>query len=229
MQPVHPALFFRKIKMVHPVFCFFYKSRYFAPMFTGIIEALGTVESVERSGSNTTFCISSPISSELKTDQSVAHSGVCLTVEEVLNNRHRVTAIDETLKKTNLETWTIGTMINLERCLAMNGRLDGHIVQGHVDTTAICTSVKDSNGSWEYRFIFPEKFAALVIEKGSVSLNGISLTIFDVDVHSFSVAIIPYTYAHTNIQQIEEKSLVNIEFDMIGKYVNRLSFLDKCP
>ena len=198
-------------------------------MFTGIIEALGTVESIEQSGSNTTFRIASPISFELKVDQSIAHSGVCLTVEEVLNNKHRVTAIEETIKKTNLETWQVGTIVNLERCLAMNGRLDGHIVQGHVDTTAICTSKKDSKGSWEYRFVFPEKFAALIIEKGSISLNGISLTIFDLDVHSFSVAIIPYTYAHTNIQQIEEGSLVNIEFDMIGKYVNRLSSLDKCP
>ena len=198
-------------------------------MFTGIIEALGVVESIEQSGSNTTIWIASPISSELKVDQSIAHSGVCLTVEEILGNKHRVTAIEETIKKTNLETWQMGTMVNLERCLAINGRLDGHMVQGHVDTTAICTSKKDSNGSWEYRFVFPEKFAALVIEKGSVSLNGTSLTIFDVDVHSFSVAIIPYTYQHTNISEVEEQSLVNIEFDMIGKYVNRMSSLDKCP
>ena len=133
------------------------------------------------------------------------------------------------MKKTNLETWKTGTLINLERCLQMNGRLDGHIVQGHVDTTAICTAKKDINGSWEYSFVFPEKFAALVIEKGSISLNGISLTIFNVDVHTFSVAIIPYTFEHTNIQQIEDGSLVNIEFDMIGKYVNRMSSIDKCP
>ena len=198
-------------------------------MFTGIIEALGKVESIQRSGTNTTFWIRSPISTELKVDQSLSHSGVCLTVEEVQENRHRVTAIDETMNKTNLEIWQTDTLVNLERCLQMNGRLDGHIVQGHVDTTAICTGKKDSNGSWEYSFVFPEKFAALVIEKGSISLNGISLTIFNVDVHTFSVAIIPYTYEYTNIRQVEEGSLVNIEFDMIGKYVNKMSSIDKCP
>lgn len=198
-------------------------------MFTGIIEGLGTLESIEQSGNNTTFWIASPISSFLKVDQSLSHSGVCLTVEEVQANRHRITAIDETMKKTNLETWQTGTLVNLERCLQMNGRLDGHIVQGHVDTTAICTGIKDSNGSWEYSFVFPEKFSTLVIEKGSISLNGVSLTIFNVDVHTFSVAIIPYTYEHTNIRQIETGGLVNIEFDMIGKYVNRMASPDKCP
>jgi len=196
-------------------------------MFTGIIEAFGVVHSIEKQGTNRTFWISSPISAELKIDQSVAHSGVCLTVEAVTDGMHRVTAIEETLKKTNLFSWKEGSLVNLERCLQMNGRLDGHIVQGHADTTATCTEKKDVNGSWEFRFTFPAQFSALVIEKGSISLNGISLTVFNVDETAFSVAIIPYTYTHTNIQQVEEGSTVNIEFDMIGKYVNRMTALQK--
>ncbi len=196
-------------------------------MFTGIIEAFGIIHSIEREGTNATFRISSPISDELKADQSVSHNGVCLTVEDVKEGVHSVTAIEETLKKTNLLAWEEGTLVNLERCMIMNGRIDGHIVQGHVDTTAICTEKKDADGSWEFRFQFPQQFAALVIEKGSVSLNGISLTVFNVDNSSLSVAIIPYTYSHTNIQQVKEGSTVNIEFDMIGKYVNRMLALPK--
>jgi riboflavin synthase len=191
-------------------------------MFTGIIEAFGTVNSVEKHGTNSTFWISSPISEQLKIDQSVSHNGVCLTIEEVSDGRHRVTAIEETLKKTNLGDWEQGVLVNLERCMTFNGRIDGHIVQGHVDATAVCITKKDANGSWEFKFRFPEKYSALVIEKGSISLNGISLTVFDVTVNTFSVAIIPYTYAHTNIQQVEEGDTANIEFDMIGKYVNRM-------
>jgi len=196
-------------------------------MFTGIIEAFGIIHSINRQGTNATFRISSTISNELKVDQSVSHNGVCLTVEDVKEGVHSVTAIEETLKKTNLLAWEEGTLVNLERCMMMNGRIDGHIVQGHVDTTARCTEKKDADGSWEYRFQFPQQFSALVIEKGSVSLNGISLTVFDVDDSSFSVAIIPYTYSHTNIQQVKEGSTVNIEFDMIGKYVNRMLALPK--
>jgi riboflavin synthase len=196
-------------------------------MFTGIIEAFGIVHSIEKQGTNNSFWISSPISDELKIDQSVSHNGVCLTVEEVKDGRHRVTAIEETLKKTNLADWQHGTLVNIERCMTFNGRIDGHIVQGHVDTTAICVEKKDASGSWEFRFRFPQEFAALVIEKGSISLNGISLTVFNVDASSFSVAIIPYTYTHTNIQQVEAGSTVNIEFDMIGKYVNRMLALQK--
>ncbi len=196
-------------------------------MFTGIIEAFGIIHSIENQGTNTTFWISSPISDELKTDQSVSHNGVCLTVEEVKQGHHKVTAIEETLKKTNISAWQEGTLVNLERCLAMNGRLDGHIVQGHVDTTAECIEKKDADGSWEFRFAFPAEFGALVIEKGSISLNGTSLTVFNVDANSFSVAIIPYTYTHTNIQQVKEGSTVNIEFDMIGKYVTRMLALQK--
>lgn len=196
-------------------------------MFTGIIEAFGTIHSVEKQGTNAAFWVSSPVSDELKTDQSVSHNGVCLTVEEVNEGKHKVTAIEETLKKTNLSAWKEGTLVNLERCMTMNGRIDGHIVQGHVDTTAICKEKKDVDGSWEFRFQFPQQFAALVIDKGSISINGISLTVFNVDDNSFSVAIIPYTYSHTNIQQVKEGSLVNIEFDMIGKYVNRMLALPK--
>ena len=196
-------------------------------MFTGIIEAFGIVKSIENEGTNSTFLISSPISDELKVDQSVSHNGVCLTVEDTKEGIHRVTAIEETLKKTNLWSWQEGTLVNLERCMTMNGRIDGHIVQGHVDTTATCVEKKDADGSWEFRFEFPQEFASLVIEKGSISLNGISLTVFNVGNNSFSVAIIPYTYAHTNIQQIKEGSTVNIEFDMIGKYVNRILSLPK--
>lgn len=190
-------------------------------MFTGIIEEKGIVTEIISTGTNKTFWIASPISDELKIDQSVAHSGVCLTVEEISNGRHRVTAIGETLKKTNLDNWEKNTVINIERCLQMNERLDGHLVQGHVDAVATCRDVLEKNGSWEYTFQFDSKFAALVIEKGSISLNGISLTIFNVKENRFSVAIIPYTYEHTNMQNLKKGDEINIEFDMIGKYVNR--------
>ena len=191
-------------------------------MFTGIIECLGTVETITASGSNKTFWISSPLSHELKIDQSVSHDGVCLTVEEIQNGRHRITAIDETLQKSNLNLWQVGTVVNMERCMQMNGRLDGHIVQGHVDATAACVSRLDANGSWQFRFSFDKKFASLVIEKGSIAINGISLTVFDVSMNEFSVAIIPYTFAYTNMQHLQPGMPVNIEFDMIGKYVNRI-------
>ncbi len=197
------------------------KQEYFAAMFTGIIEASGIVKELNSNGSNKTFWIESPISKELKIDQSISHNGVCLTVEETKGNMHRVTAIAETLQKSNLGELKMGDTVNLERCMQMNGRIDGHIVQGHVDATANCISKKDMNGSWEYRFQFPAQFKGLVIEKGSISLNGISLTIFNVDENEFSVAIIPYTYEHTNIQFINKGNSVNIEFDMIGKYVQR--------
>jgi riboflavin synthase len=191
-------------------------------MFTGIIESLGRVNAIESKGTNKTFWIASPISHELKVDQSISHNGVCLTVEEQKDNLHRVTAIEETLEKSNLSQWQPGDLINLERCLVMNGRLDGHIVQGHVDTTADCIDRKDLQGSWEFRFEFPKKFSGLVIEKGSICLNGISLTIFNVKKARFDIAVIPYTFEHTNIQSVNPGSKVNLEFDMIGKYVARL-------
>lgn len=196
-------------------------------MFTGIIETVGTIEQVQTAGTNKTYWISSPLSGEFKVDQSVSHNGVCLTVEEIRGNRHRVTAIAETLQKSDLSHWKTGDLVNIERCMLMNGRLDGHIVQGHVDTTAICIDKKALEGSWEFRFRFPEQFGALVIEKGSISLNGISLTIFNVTDNEFSVAIIPYTYEHTNIKMIEPSVMVNIEFDIMGKYVNRILSLNK--
>jgi len=191
-------------------------------MFTGIIESLGTVRSVETRGTNKTFWINSPLSQELKIDQSLSHNGVCLTVEEVKEGLHRVTAIEETLKKTNIGGWKDGDLVNLERCLIMNGRLDGHIVQGHVDATATCRERRDLDGSWEFRFEFPRTFSHLVIEKGSICLNGISLTIFNVKKKHFDIAVIPYTFEHTNIRHVLPGSKVNLEFDIVGKYVSRL-------
>jgi len=191
-------------------------------MFTGIIESLGTIVSQEQKGSNISFWVSSSISEELKIDQSVSHEGVCLTVDELSPGHHRVTAIAETLEKTNLKSWQTGTTVNLERCMLMNGRLDGHIVQGHVDCTASCIEATELDGSWEYRFRIPESLAHLVIEKGSVAINGTSLTCFAVDSNSFKVAIIPYTYTHTSIQQVKKGTPVNIEFDILGKYIERM-------
>jgi riboflavin synthase len=190
-------------------------------MFTGIVETVGTIKQVSVDGSNKTFFIESGISDELRPDQSVSHSGACLTVEEVIGNTHRVTAIDETLKKTNLGNWQLGDLVNLERSLKMYSRLDGHLVQGHVDSTAKCVKRVEKEGSWEYEFTFPKKFGGLIIEKGSVCVNGISLTAFNVKRKSFTVAIIPYTFEHTNIKSVHEGQVVNIEFDMIGKYVLR--------
>ncbi len=190
-------------------------------MFTGIIESKGIVKAVISNGSNRIFWVESPISTQFKIDQSVSHSGVCLTVEEIIGNTHRVTAIDETLQKTNLFQWKQGTTINLERCLQLNDRLDGHIVQGHVDTPGTCIKRKEKDGSWEFEFEFPKKFAELVIEKGSVCVNGVSLTAFDVKKRSFQVAVIPYTFEHTNINMVQEGDVVNLEFDMIGKYLSR--------
>ncbi|MEI6586779.1 MAG: riboflavin synthase [Sediminibacterium sp.] len=190
-------------------------------MFTGIIESTGKVISIEKQGTNTSFWIASLISSELKIDQSLSHEGVCLTVEAIENGQHKVTAIEETLRKTNLSGWIVGNSLNLERCLVMNGRLDGHIVQGHVDATGICTQITTLEGSWEYRFSFPESFKHLIIEKGSIAVNGTSLTCFDVTNNAFSVAIIPYTFEHTSIHQLQIGSIVNLEFDILGKYVQR--------
>ncbi|HMO60970.1 MAG TPA: riboflavin synthase [Ferruginibacter sp.] len=192
-------------------------------MFTGIVETTGLITGISTAGSNRSFWIQSPISDALKVDQSVAHEGVCLTVEEVKNGTHRVTAIAETLAKTNLAEWHQGGLVNLERCMPINGRLDGHIVQGHVDTTAICTGVDHKNGSWQYSFEFDPAFTHLVIEKGSIAVNGTSLTLFNVGKNNFTVAIIPYTYEHTSIRHLKQGDTVNIEFDIIGKYVSRMT------
>jgi riboflavin synthase len=190
-------------------------------MFTGIIETTGIIRQLFADGSNKTFFIESAISNELRADQSVSHSGVCLTVEEVIGSTHRVTAIDETLKKTNLGNWQVGDPVNLERSLKMYSRLDGHLVQGHVDAVAKCVHRVEKEGSWEYGFTFPKKFGGLIVEKGSVCIDGISLTAFEVKRKSFNVAIIPYTFEHTNIKSVTEGQIVNIEFDLIGKYVLR--------
>lgn len=196
-------------------------------MFTGIIENLGKVTKTETKGTNKTFWIVSPLSSSFQVDQSIAHDGVCLTVEEVRDNNHRVTAVAETLEKTNLKQWQEGKAVNLERSLLPINRLDGHFVQGHVDTTAVCEKIKNKDGSHVFEFSFPKKYAALVIEKGSVCLNGISLTAFDVKKDSFRVAIIPYTFQHTNLQYLKESQTVNLEFDLIGKYILRKLSLEK--
>lgn len=190
-------------------------------MFTGIIESTGKIESIENQGSNRIFWINSPISEQLKIDQSVSHDGVCLTVDALKQGSHRVTAIEETLRKTNLNEWKAGNEVNVERCMQMNGRLDGHIVQGHVDSTAVCTDTKTFEGSYEYTFEFSDEFSALVIEKGSITVNGTSLTCFNIGRNTFTVAIIPYTYEHTNIKSVTKGSVVNIEFDVIGKYIQR--------
>lgn len=196
-------------------------------MFTGIIESLGVIKEIATSGTNKTFWIESPLSSSFKIDQSVAHNGVCLTVEDVQENLHRVTAVEETLNKTDLNQWQRGTHINIERSLLPTNRLDGHFVQGHVDTASVCKKIKDKEGSYEFEFEFPKKFAELVIEKGSICINGISLTAFDVKKHSFKVAIIPFTFEHTNLQFVKEGDSVNLEFDMIGKYILRKLTLEK--
>jgi len=190
-------------------------------MFTGIIEAMGLITKITESGTNRTFIIESAMANQLKIDQSIAHNGVCLTIESTDQNSYQVTAIHETLTKTTLGSWKTGQSINLEQCLQWNGRLDGHLVQGHVDTIATCISKKAMNGSWEFRFQFPKSFAPLIIEKGSICLDGISLTIFNINDYEFSVAIIPYTFEHTNLQNLLVDNLVNIEFDIIGKYMSR--------
>ncbi|MDB5199837.1 MAG: riboflavin synthase, partial [Chitinophagaceae bacterium] len=187
-------------------------------MFTGIIEGLGRIINIEISGSNKTFWIESAISNQLKIDESVSHDGVCLTIEEIKDSAHKVTAIKETLDKTSLDEWNTGDIVNLERSLHMNGRIDGHIVQGHVDSTAVCIDKKVLKGSTEYTFRFKKKFAALIIEKGSVCVNGISLTAFNVGKNKFTVAIIPYTIEHTNLAFLQEDATVNVEFDILGKY-----------
>jgi riboflavin synthase len=191
-------------------------------MFTGIIENTGIISEVISSGTNKTFWVESPLFTELKPDQSLSHNGVCLTVEEIGTGKHRVTAIEETLRKTNLGDWIPGSMVNLERCMQLNGRLDGHIVQGHADCTGTCLFVDAREGSWEYTFSFPKSFASLVIEKGSITVNGISLTVFNVEADRFTVAIIPYTYHHTNMSQVTPGHQVNLEFDVVGKYVQRM-------
>ncbi|GAB1395371.1 MAG TPA: riboflavin synthase [Saprospiraceae bacterium] len=190
-------------------------------MFTGIIESTGSVEEIIREQSNVHFLIASNISAQLKVDQSVSHNGVCLTVIEVGEYAHRVTAVQETLNRTSLGQWQTGGLVNLERCLQMGGRLDGHIVQGHVDTVAECVYVNDKNGSHEFGFSFDERFAHLLVPKGSVCINGVSLTVNEPTLKQFHVDIIPYTFENTAFRTLKAGDLVNIEFDIIGKYLAR--------
>lgn len=194
-------------------------------MFTGIIETLGVVKDIKKEQSNLHFYIESPISNELKIDQSVAHNGVCLTVVEIANNVHKVTAIDETLRKTNLGFLQIGDIVNLERCMPANGRFDGHIVQGHVDQTATCIEKTDQQGSWLFTFQYDTSTNNITVEKGSITVNGISLTVVNSQKDKFSVAIIPYTIEHTNLKFVEEGDIVNLEFDIVGKYVSKIMAL----
>jgi len=191
-------------------------------MFTGIIETTGRVYNLKREQDNLQIIIESNLSNELKIDQSVSHNGVCLTVVALAEGTHTVTAVSETLNKSNLGKLKEGDLVNLERCMQMNGRLDGHIVQGHVDQTGICTGLIDMNGSWEYTFSYDAASGNITVEKGSICVNGISLTVINSKENYFSVAIIPYTYEHTNMQKVKIGDTVNLEFDIIGKYVARL-------
>ena len=191
-------------------------------MFTGIIEDLGAVSHLKKEGENLHITIKSNIGQELKVDQSVAHNGVCLTVTNVANGEYTITAIKETLSKTNLAALEIGDEINLERAMKLGDRLDGHIVQGHVDQVGVCKSIIKEEGSWVYSFEYDKAPKNLTIEKGSITVNGVSLTVVDSGVNTFSVAIIPYTYNHTNFNSIKVGDIVNLEFDVLGKYIQKL-------
>ena len=191
-------------------------------MFTGIIEGFGEVKNLIRENENLHITMESDLTPELKIDQSVAHNGVCLTVIALGEGTHTVTAIQETLSVTALNTWKKGSFVNLERCVALNGRLDGHLVQGHVDTVATCTSINEQNGSWLFEFAYPEHAGHVTVPKGSITVNGTSLTVVKSEPGLFSVAIIPYTFEHTVFKFLQTNEQVNIEFDIIGKYVARL-------
>jgi riboflavin synthase len=191
-------------------------------MFTGIIETMGTITRIEREGGNVHYSLSSNITHELKIDQSLAHNGVCLTVVAIDGDQYTVTAIQETLDKTALKQWAVGDKINLERAMRLGDRLDGHLVQGHVDEVATCISIEDQDGSWLYRFRYSEDSKNMTIEKGSICVNGTSLTVVGSAPHAFGVAIIPYTYEHTVFHQLQKGDLVNIEFDMVGKYIAKM-------
>jgi len=197
-------------------------------MFSGIVEGIATVVDLVKDQDNLHITMECPFASELKIDQSIAHNGVCLTVVKLSGNTYTVTAIQETLKKTNLGLFQIGDKINVERSMMMNGRLDGHIVQGHVDQTAICKEVKEAEGSWYYTFEFtPIQSDYFTVEKGSICVNGVSLTVVNSQKTSFQVAIIPFTYTHTNFHTFKEGSIVNLEFDILGKYIARYLQLQK--
>lgn len=192
-------------------------------MFTGIIEAFGTIRNITQDGTNVHFDIDSTLAIELKIDQSLAHDGVCLTVVQTSPDSYRVTAIDETIQKTNLSQWKVGKKVNLERCMPANGRFDGHIVQGHVDQVGTVKNITDQNGSWVFDLEFDHDLGNVTVEKGSITINGTSLTCFNSGPGRFSVAIIPYTFEHTNFHQLSPGDLVNLEFDILGKYIQRIT------
>lgn len=196
-------------------------------MFTGIIEDIGSIQELKKEAKNLHITVSSNITSELKIDQSVAHNGICLTVVKIDGKNYTVTAIDETIQKTNISDFKVGDAVNLERAMKLGARLDGHMVQGHVDQTATCTSVEEAAGSWVYAFEYDETLNNMTIEKGSITINGVSLTVVNSGKNTFSVAIIPYTYAHTNFNTFQVGTVVNLEFDVIGKYVKKLFDLNK--
>jgi riboflavin synthase len=191
-------------------------------MFTGIIETLGIIQDLKKENDNLHITLYSTITNELKIDQSVAHNGVCLTVVAINNDEYTVTAIRETIEKTNLGDWQIGDIVNLERAMKLGDRLDGHIVQGHVDQIAVCKSILEANGSWYFTFEYDGKLNNITIEKGSITVNGVSLTVVNSKTNEFSVAIIPYTYEHTNFSTFSKGTKINLEFDVVGKYVARL-------
>jgi riboflavin synthase len=191
-------------------------------MFTGIVECVGKILEIKEDRTNLEFFIDAPFLEEIKVDQSIAHNGVCLTVTSIEKNRYSVTAIQETLNKTNLGNLKVGNLINLERCMLMNGRIDGHIVQGHVDQTGICNLVVEQNGSWLFDFSYDASSKNMTVEKGSICVNGVSLTVVGSTNNSFSVAIIPYTYEHTCFKEIKMGDSVNLEFDILGKYIVKL-------
>jgi riboflavin synthase len=190
-------------------------------MFTGIIETLGRISRLERDQTNLHLWVNSPLAKELKIDQSVAHNGVCLTVVSCSDSEYQVTAIDETLQKTSMNHWQVGDAVNLERAMVVGSRLDGHMVQGHVDQTATCTSIRDQDGSWLFSFTYDTSAGHVTVAKGSITVDGTSLTVVDSEPGRFSVAIIPYTYEHTRFQHYQVGETVNLEFDVIGKYVQR--------
>ena len=191
-------------------------------MFTGIIETIGVIKAIEKEDENVHITVNSSITNELKIDQSVSHNGVCLTIVNINNDSYTITAIQETLNKTNLGSWKIGDLVNLERAMKLNDRLDGHLVQGHIDQIGVCKEVLETNGSWFYTFQYDENLNNITIEKGSITVNGVSLTVVNSKNNEFSVAIIPYTYEQTNFKNFKKGTKVNLEFDVIGKYVAKL-------
>jgi riboflavin synthase len=196
-------------------------------MFTGIIETLGRIHEIQKDQNNLHVTVESSITNELKIDQSVSHNGICLTVVAIKDNLYTVTAIEETILKTNIGDWKANDIVNLERGMKLGDRLDGHIVQGHVDQTGTCTNIQEANGSWNYTFEYDKNLSNITIEKGSITVNGVSLTVVNSKTNEFSVSIIPYTYENTNFKNFKIGTKINLEFDVVGKYISRLYSINK--